>query len=119
MESLLDEILEDLSIELGLMDPKTKNAFEGKEHDIAILTSKIKNAYREIKKERSYPASYSDDAIVQDMEGFYSNIRELALYDYNQYGVEGQTAHSEGGESRTWKSRRECFNGVFSFCDSF
>jgi len=106
MESLLSEILKDLTDELGLVENP----------DIAILTSKIKSAYREVKRARNYPASYTEEAVAKDMENYYSNIRELALYDFNQVGVEGQTSHNENSTSRTWKSRRECLDGVYAFC---
>ena len=106
MESLVNEILEDLTTELGLTE----------EADIAVLTSKIRNAYREVKRTRNYQSSHTQEFIDRDMEGFYSNIRELALYDFNQVGAEGQTSHSENGTSRVWKERRECLNGVFAFC---
>ena len=106
MESLVNEILEDLTTELGLTE----------ESDLAVLTSKIRNAYREVKRTRNYQSGHTQEFIDRDMESFYSNIRELALYDFNQVGAEGQTSHSENGTSRVWKERRECLNGVFAFC---
>lgn len=106
MEPLVNEILEDLTTELNLAD----------DSDIAVLTSKIRNAYREVKRARNYQISHMQEFIDRDMEGFYTNIRELALYDFNQVGAEGQTSHSENGTSRVWKDRRECLNGVFAFC---
>lgn len=106
MELLVNEILEDLTTELGLTE----------DSDLAVLTSKIRNAYREVKRTRNYQSSHMQEFIDRDMEGFYSNIRELALYDFNQVGAEGQTSHSENGTSRVWKERRECLNGVFAFC---
>lgn len=106
MEQLIIEILEDLKTELGLI----------KETDKAVLTSKVKNAYREVKRTRNYQSYHTQDFIDNDMNNFYSNIRELALYDYNQEGAEGQTNHSENGTSRVWKDRKECFNGITAFC---
>lgn len=106
MESLVNKILEDLTTELGLTE----------DSDLAVLTSKVRNAYREVKRTRNYQSSHTQEFIDRDMEGFYSNIRELALYDFNQIGVEGQVNHSENGTSRVWKERRECLNGVFAFC---
>lgn len=106
MEPLVNEILEDLTTELGLTE----------ESDLAVLTSKIRNAYREVKRTRNYQSGHTQEFIDRDMEGFYSNIRELALYDFNQAGAEGQTSHSENGTSRVWKERRECLNGVVAFC---
>lgn len=108
MEPLVNEILEDLTTELGLAEAS----------DIAVLTSKIQNAYREVKRTRNYQSSHTQEFIDRDMENFYSNIRELALYDFNQVGAEGQTNHQENGTGRVWKDRRECLNGVFAFCGS-
>jgi len=106
MEPLIEEILEDLKTELGLKD----------ESDVAVLTSKVKNAYREVKRTRNYQSCHTQEFIDKDMENFYSNIRELALYDFNQVGGEGQTSHSENGTSRVWKDRKECFIGITAFC---
>lgn len=105
MESLLDEILDELTTELSL-----KNS-----SDIAILESKIRNAIREIKRTRNYQGHHTEDFIWKDIENFYSNIRELALYDYNQVGAEGQLSMSENGVSRSWKDRKECFMGIVPF----
>lgn len=102
MEELMEEILEDLKIELSLT----------KEFDINILSSKVKNAVREIRRDRNYPTAYTDEMIASDLEVYYSNIRELALYDFNQAGAEGQTSHSENNISRAWKSRLECKAGI-------
>lgn len=106
MESLIVEILEDLTTELGLKE----------ESDVAVLTSKVKNAYREVKRTRNYQPSHTQEFIDMDMENFYSNIRELTLYDYNQVGVEGQVSHNSNGTSRTWKDRKECLSGITAFC---
>lgn len=106
MESLVNEILEDLTTELGLAE----------DSDLVVLSSKVRNAYREVKRARNYQSSHTQEFIGRDMENFYSNIRELALYDFNQVGVEGQTSHSENGTNRVWKDRRECLNGVVAFC---
>lgn len=99
---MIEEILKDLKTELLLT----------KESDINILSSKVKNAIREIRRDRNYPAAYTDEMIASDLEIYYSNIRELALYDFNQFGAEGQTSHSENNISRSWKSRSECKAGI-------
>lgn len=106
MEPLIVEILEDLKTELDLKE----------ESDVAVLTSKVKNAVREVRLKRNYPEHFSEDQIANDLEKHYSNIRELALYDFNQYGAEGQTSHNENGTNRTWKSRNDCLIGVFAYC---
>lgn len=105
MEALRDEISTDLITELGIKD----NA------EISALNIKVKNAIREVKRARNYPSHYTDEMISNDLENYYSNIKDIALYDYNQIGAEGETAHSENGTSRTWKDRKECFNGIIPF----
>lgn len=105
MEALRNEISTDLITELGI-----KNNAE-----ISALNIKVKNAIKEVKRARNYPSHYTDEMISKDMENYYSNIKDIALYDYNQIGAEGQTSHSENGTSRTWKDRKECFNGVIPF----
>lgn len=79
------------------------------------LLVKVKNAVREVKNRRSYPSHFTDEDIQKDLEKLQSNIYSLALYDYNQIGVEGQVSHSENGESRTWKDREECLRGIFAW----
>lgn len=106
MDELLNEILTDLSAELA---PLT-------EADTARLSSKIKNAIREVCVKRNYPDHFSQEKILKDLKKHYSNIRELALYDYNQIGTEGQSAHNENGINRTWKNRNECLIGVYAYC---
>lgn len=105
MEALQNEISTDLIIELGIKD----NA------EISALNIKVKNAIREVKRARNYPNHYTQEMINKDLENYYSNIKEIALYDYNQIGAEGETSHSENGTSRTWKDRKECFNGIYPF----
>ena len=100
-----NEVCKDLITELEL----------NKGSDQKLLALKVKNAVREVANRRSYPTHFSDADIQKDLEKFYSNIHDLALYDYNQIGVEGQSSHSENGESRAWKDREDCLKGVFAW----
>lgn len=111
MVELESELLEDLSSEIEISD--------GDSDSLKKLSAKIKNAIREVKRTRNYPKSYTDDVIAEDLYCYYSNIHDLALYDYNQIGAEGQTGHNENGTSRNWKSRRDCLIGVVSMCKVF
>ena len=98
MDKLLAELLEDISTDIGL-----NNSDDAK---MRILSSKIKNAIREVK-----------NFIVSDLNDLYSNIRALALYDWNKRGVEGQSSHSSNGTSRGYDDRAKCFNGIIPFAD--
>lgn len=85
---------------------------EGEKFNEALLKSKIEGAYQEIKMARRYPSTFSEMAILDDMEQFYSTLRSVALYDYNQVGAEGQTSYSADGTSIHYLSRDKLFRGV-------
>lgn len=103
---LEQEIFADLSAELYVSD---KNFSE------TLLLSKVRNAMREVKRVRNYPKSYTDSQIEQDMYDYFSNIRNIALYDYNQIGSEYESGHSENSVSRNWIDRNSLFNGICPF----
>lgn len=103
MLTLENDILEDLSMELSETDKKFKQS---------LIIPKIKNAIREVKRARNYPKHYTQSAIVEDLENYYSNIRNIALFDYNQIGAEGQTSSSENGTSRNFIDRDKLFCGI-------
>lgn len=105
MDKLINEIFNDLSIELDVQD-----------EDSPMLLSKVKSAYREVKGIRSYPTDYTDDFICSDMERYYYNVKNLALYDYNQIGVEGESSHNDNTGTRTWFSRNTYLEGVVAIC---
>ena len=100
--SLQDEIIADLTTEL-----KNEQTF-----DLSKLKQKVINAIREVKKARKYPATYEDETIDKDLAEYYSNIRNIALYDYNQIGIEFQTSSSENGVSRNYMEREKLFSGI-------
>lgn len=106
LAELQSEIVDDLTIELH--NEPTFNA--------DLLAAKVKAAVMEVKRRRNYGArSYSDAQIASDMEQFYSNIRNVALFDYNQVGDEFQTGHTENGVTRQYMSREALFIGVAPF----
>lgn len=100
-----NEVCQDLITELGIKEGK----------DQTLLKVKVKNAAREVVNRRNYPSHFTENDIQKDLSKLYSNIHDLALYDYNQVGVEGQVNHSENGESRAWKDRDDCLKGVFAW----
>jgi hypothetical protein len=100
--SLQDELIADLTVEL-----ENEPTF-----DLSKLKQKVINAIREVKKARKYPSNYTEDMINNDIYNFYSNIRNIALYDYNQIGIEFQTSSSENGVSRSYMDRDKLFSGI-------
>lgn len=104
-----EDVFESLKIELEIT--------EGDKFNATLLESKIDAAYEDVKMARCYPATYSDVAIIDDMERYYSPIRSIALYDYNQVGAEGQSSYSADGTSIHYLSRDKLFKGVLPIGD--
>lgn len=81
--------------------------------DASVLLQKVINAIREVKVARKYPSYYSKEQIDEDLYNFYSNIRNVALYDYNKSGAEFEESHNENSINRSWVERNSLFKGVF------
>lgn len=77
-----------------------------------ILTAKVNNATREVQTARNYPSTYTEAQIENDTVRFFSQIKSIAMYDYNQIGAEGQTQYSADGESIHYVDRNKLFFGV-------
>ena len=99
---LQDELIADLMLELS--SEPTFNA--------DALKQKVVGAIREVKRARKYPSYYTDEQIQTDLYEYYSNIRNIALYDYNKIGAEGETSHSENGVNRSYADRNKLFAGI-------
>lgn len=100
--SMIESIISELTIEL-----QNETDFNAD-----ILALKVNNAYREVKQARNYPKSYSAETIAEDMENYYSNVKAIAMYDYNKIGAEGQTQYSADGESIHYVDRNKLFAGI-------
>lgn len=101
--SLEQEIIDDLTVELEIADEN---------FNPTLLRSKVQNALREVKRARKYPDSYSDSRIERDMRDYYSNIRNIALYDYNTIGMEFQSSSGENSTNRVMIDRDKLFAGI-------
>lgn len=77
-----------------------------------MLTAKVNNATREVQTARDYPSTYTAAQIEKDTVKFYSQIKAIALFDYNQVGAEGQTQYSADGVSIHYLDRAKLFYGV-------
>ena len=80
-----------------------------------ILSVKVKGAIRDVMERRRYQTHHTEEFIHEDMKNYYSNIKRLSLYDYNQVGAEGQISHSENGINRSWAEREKCLDGIVPF----
>lgn len=101
---MIEEIIEELKTELS--------ETEGEKFSLTLLTSKVKGAYRDVKTARRYPSSYTDAMVERDILNYYSQVKEIARYDYNQIGAEGQTQYSQDGVSVHYVEREKLFYGV-------
>lgn len=105
-EELENSIVSELEIELS-QDVSFKKD---------VLKIKVRSAIREVKSKRKYENSnFTENDIEKDLWKYYANIKNLARYDYNQIGIEGQIGHGENGINRTYHDRDKCFNGVVAF----
>ena len=103
---MVDEIFENLKAEI-LADVAQADLFSE-----SLLRSKIESAYREVKRARKYPKSYTEADIEEDMQEYFSNIEDIARYDYNAVGSEGLSSYSADGTSIKYKDRDKLFYGV-------
>lgn len=77
-----------------------------------LLEMRVNSAITEIKNKRRYPSTYTDEMIATDLSQFQANIANLALFDYNMVGAQGESSHGENGVSRTYIDRRRLFSGI-------
>ena len=90
-------------------------------YDETKLGNKVELAIRDVMGKREYENShYTDERILVELSTrYYSTITNLARYDYNQSGAEGQKNHSENAVSRTWYDRNKFLSDVHAFVKIF
>lgn len=99
---LQDELINDLTAEL-----EGQPTFSS-----SLLKQKVVGAIREVKRARKYPSYYTDEQINKDLYEYYSNIRNIALYDFSQVGAPFEESHNENSVNRSWSDRNKLFSGV-------
>lgn len=104
---MLDEIFENLKQEI-LADVAQADLLSEN-----LLKSKIKSAYRDVQRSKNYPKYYSQATIEEDMTNYYSNIQDIARYDYNAVGNEGLNSYSADGVSLNYGDRDKLFYGIY------
>ena len=81
-----------------------------------VLEIKVKAVVRELLSIRNYENSgMTDEEIETDITRFYTPCMNVARYDYNQLGAEGEDSHSENGISRKYMERGRLWAGVVPF----
>ena len=86
-------------------------------YNVDLLANKVEIAIRDVMARREYGNSnYTDKKILEELSTrYFSTITNLARYDYNQSGAEGQKNHSENSVSRTWYDRNKMLSDVHAF----
>ena len=104
------------AFEAEIIDDLTTELCEEDTFNQAVLAVKVKSAVKELIAKRNYSATNWDEEKIQaDIEKYYSVVLNLARYDYNMVGAEGESSHTENGISRTYVSRDSLFKGVHAF----
>lgn len=100
-------IVSDLTLEL-----KGEESFNA-----TVLAQKVKLAILDVMARRDYGNShYTDTKILEELSTrYYSVITDLARYDYNQVGAEGESSHIENSVSRTYRDRDRLLASVHAF----
>lgn len=81
-----------------------------------VVAIKVKAVVRELLSIRNYELSgMTDDEVQADLNRFYTNCLNVARYDYNQLGAEGEETHNENGISRKYTDRQKLWAGVVPF----
>lgn len=81
-----------------------------------VLAVKVKAVVRELLNNRNYEHSGMTDAEIEaDINRYYTQCMNVARYDYNQLGAEGEDSHSENGISRKYIERGKLWSGVVPF----
>ena len=81
-----------------------------------VLAVKVKAVVRELLNIRNYENSgMTDTEIEQDINRYYTQCMNVARYDYNQLGAEGEDSHTENGISRKYIERGRLWSGVVPF----
>lgn len=81
-----------------------------------VLAVKVKAVVRELLNIRNYEHSgMTDWEIEQDINRYYTQCMNVARYDYNQLGAEGEDSHTENGISRKYIERGKLWSGVVPY----
>lgn len=105
IKDISDDIIEDLTVEMS----------GDADFDAAILAVKVKGAIREMRMRANYPRKWTEDKVARELEMNYAMLCNVARYDYNQRGAEGQKIHNENGINRTWLERDELWRGLHAY----
>lgn len=82
-------------------------------YNAEVVENKVSAVVKELIQRRRYNKSgMTDDAIAEDIENYFPQALNVARYDYNTIGAEGQDRHTENGVDRTFTERGKMWAGV-------
>lgn len=105
MEELIQAVYDQLMLDIN----------PTREGESDALLIKVENAAKAIRNLRRYPSTMDETAIAADMAHYFAQIYDLAMYDFNQRGAEGQSVVQENGEYRSFHHRLDMIKGVYPF----
>lgn len=107
VDELLEDVVADLTLEL-----QNETDF-----DADALSVKVKGAILDVRQHRNYTASKMKEEDIQNdlYVNYYNIVLNVARYDYNQIGGEGEKSHTENGVTRNYVDRESLFNAVCPF----
>ena len=103
MSDIENTVFEDLKEELEITDPQ----FNEK-----LLRVKVKQAIREVIGAMGCDQSSVDDDLENELSRYYSNIRNIALYQYESIGAEFSTSIKEDSDTRQMMNYNDLFAGI-------
>ena len=78
-----------------------------------VVASKVSAVVRELMQRRRYKTSGMPEwAIEEDLENYYTQALNVARYDFNTIGAEGEDRHTENGIDRSFTERGKLWAGV-------
>lgn len=78
-----------------------------------VVASKVSAVVRELIQRRRYIKSGMPEwAVKEDLENYYTQALNVARYDFNTIGAEGEDRHTENGIDRTFTERARFWAGV-------
>lgn len=82
-------------------------------YEADVVASKVSAVVKELIQKRRYKKSgMTDWAIEEDLENYYTQALNVARYDFNTIGAEGEDRHTENGVDRTFTERSKMWSGV-------
>ena len=78
-----------------------------------VVASKVSAVVKELIQRRRYKkSSMPDYAVEEDLDDYFTQALNVARYDFNTIGAEGEDRHTENGIDRTFTERGKLWAGV-------